>query len=53
MEIDVEDALPSHLEHLREQGLEPVDMELTLQRAKEFDRRYWRVFDMLAKESND
>ena len=53
METGSEDALTSRLEYLLEQGWEPVDEELALRRAKEFGRKYWRVFDMLAKESRD
>ena len=50
---DAEDALPSHLQELLEQGHELVDEEEALKLAKEMGRRYWRVFDMLAKESRE
>lgn len=50
---DAEDALPSHLQELLEQGHELVNEEEALKLAKEMGRRYWRVFDMLAKESRE
>lgn len=52
-DANAEDALPAHLEELLAQGYELVDEEKALELAKEMGRRYWRVFDMLAKESRE